>query len=65
MVVSKSTIRDEFEAHQVKYGYPAEVVSRAERAADRVVEGISRDEPPFNGQSATEWVKEARSQTRQ
>jgi len=55
--------RDEFEIHQLKYGYPTEVITSAERAAERVVERISRNEPPFDGQAAMEWAREARSGT--
>jgi hypothetical protein len=55
--------RDEFEVHQVEYGYPPEVISSAELAAERVVDRISRNEPPFDGQAAIEWVERARANT--
>jgi uncharacterized protein len=38
---------DEFAAHQVRYGYPADVISQAERAAAWLREVISANEEPF------------------
>ena len=38
---------DEFAAHQVRYGYPAEVIRKAEQAADRLVTAISAGAQPF------------------
>jgi uncharacterized protein len=40
---------DEFAEHQVRYGYPAEVISRAEQAARWLQEAISAGAEPFAG----------------
>jgi protein associated with RNAse G/E len=42
--------RDEFETHQEKYAYPAEVISSAEAAADQVVRMARERAFPFNEQ---------------
>ncbi len=38
---------DEFAEHQVRYGYPAEVITEAERAAAWLLEVISANAEPF------------------
>ena len=38
---------DEFEEHQVRYKYPAEVIAKALATADRLLEAVSVDEEPF------------------
>jgi uncharacterized protein len=53
--------QDEFEVHQVDYGYPADVISRAESTAQSVVDRISQNDPPFDGHAAMGWVERARS----
>ncbi|GAA0618355.1 DUF402 domain-containing protein [Kribbella sandramycini] len=36
---------DEFAEHQVKYGYPAEVIAQAQASCDRLVVAVANDEP--------------------
>ncbi|WP_344158782.1 DUF402 domain-containing protein [Kribbella yunnanensis] len=36
---------DEFALHQVKYGYPAEVVEQAQASCDWLVTAVAEDEP--------------------
>lgn len=45
---------DEFAAHRVRFGYPAEVVDRVWRAVDEVNDLITRRAPPFDG-TLYEW----------
>jgi uncharacterized protein len=40
---------DEFAEHQVRYGYPAEVVDSARRSADRLMAAVTANEQPFAG----------------
>jgi protein associated with RNAse G/E len=40
---------DEFAEHQVRYGYPAEVISAAERAAAWLLDAVSAKAEPFGG----------------
>ena len=40
---------DEFAEHQVRYGYPAEVVSAARDAADWLMDAVGRGAGPFGG----------------
>ncbi|MEU6171635.1 DUF402 domain-containing protein [Streptantibioticus parmotrematis] len=40
---------DEFAEHQVRYGYPPDVVSGARTTADRLEEAVTRREGPFDG----------------
>jgi protein associated with RNAse G/E len=54
--------RDEFEVHQVHYGYPADVIAAATLAADVVSDFISRNQAPFDGIAAREWARRARGQ---
>lgn len=53
--------RDEFEVHRMEYGYPQEIVEAAESAADTVFALISRNESPFDGFAARDWVERARA----
>jgi uncharacterized protein len=46
---------DEFAEHQVSYDYPAEVISRAERAAAWLAEAIGSGTEPF-GTVYREWL---------
>ncbi len=39
--------QDEFAAHQVRYGYPPEVISHAEQAAAWLLAAVSADAEPF------------------
>jgi protein associated with RNAse G/E len=38
---------DEFLEHQVRYGYPPEVIATARATADRLLEAVRADEEPF------------------
>lgn len=53
--------RDEFAAHQVALDYPTEVIVGAEDAARTVLELIERNEPPFDGRVAQDWIERART----
>lgn len=48
---------DEFAAHQVAYGYPAEVIEVAERTAAEVLAAVRRRDAPFDG-SSDRWLAE-------
>ena len=48
--------RDEFEAHQVAYGYPPDVIAVADATATEVLDRMRRDEPPFDGAAARAWA---------
>lgn len=41
---------DEFAEHQLRYGYPAEVVAAAEAAADEVFQAVAAGAEPFAGE---------------
>jgi hypothetical protein len=47
---------DEFAEHQVRYGYPAGVISEAERAAAWLLDAISAKEEPF-GAAFRGWLE--------
>jgi len=40
---------DEFAEHQVRYGYPAEVIHSAQDAADRLMVAVAEETGPFGG----------------
>ena len=40
--------QDEFDLHRLKYGYPADVIQQAERAAGQVAEMARRGSFPFS-----------------
>jgi protein associated with RNAse G/E len=46
---------DEFAEHQVRYGYPAEVIERAQAAADWLFAAVSARREPFDTASAR-WL---------
>ena len=46
---------DEFADHQVRYGYPAEVIRRAEQAAAWLLEAIRARAEPF-GTGYQRWL---------
>ena len=48
--------QDEFEAHQVLYGYPPDVIERTEATADEVLDLMQRRVPPFDDVAARAWV---------
>jgi uncharacterized protein len=45
---------DEFAEHQVRYGYPADVIAAAERSAAWLMEAVGARAEPF-GRAAAEW----------
>jgi len=47
---------DEFAEHQVRYGYPANVISEAERAAAWLLDAISAKTEPF-GAAYRSWLE--------
>jgi uncharacterized protein len=52
--------RDEFELHQVRYGYPQDLIDRTEAATADAFERVRRNEPPFDGAAAGGWAAKAR-----
>jgi uncharacterized protein len=46
---------DEFAEHQVKYGYPAELIARARATTDDLVARITAGDEPF-GRAADTWL---------
>ncbi|MEU4236606.1 DUF402 domain-containing protein [Actinoplanes sp. NPDC026619] len=46
---------DEFEEHQVLYGYPAEVITQARASADELLEMIAQRHEPF-GEAGDAWL---------
>jgi len=46
--------QDEFEAHQLEYGYPPEIITMAEESAERVYVAMSAGRTPYDG-SAERW----------
>jgi protein associated with RNAse G/E len=51
---------DEFAEHQVAYGYPADVITRARAAADAVTAQVEAASGPFAG-VADAWIETLRS----
>ena len=47
--------RDEFEAHRLEYGYPADLVQAAEAAAAEVLGQVTAGGPPWDGVAARSW----------
>jgi uncharacterized protein len=47
---------DEFAEHQVRYGYPADVISAAERATAWLLDAISAKAEPF-GAAYRSWLE--------
>jgi hypothetical protein len=47
---------DEFEEHQVRYGYPSEVIAMALSSKDHVLAAVSERAAPFDG-SAAAWLE--------
>lgn len=56
--------QDEFEEHQLAYGYPPEIISLAEDSAERVLAAVEAGEPPYDG-SAERWLAELERLTAQ
>jgi protein associated with RNAse G/E len=46
---------DEFAEHQVRYGYPAEVIAGARQSADRLFDAVERRVEPF-GDAYRTWL---------
>jgi uncharacterized protein len=53
--------RDEFEEHQVRYGYPGDLIARAEAVTAEAHELVTRNVPPFDGLAAAGWIARARA----
>jgi uncharacterized protein len=51
---------DEFAEHQVRYGYPAEVISQAEQAAGWLLGAVGSAVEPF-GSASRAWLDKARA----
>jgi hypothetical protein len=47
---------DEFEEHQLLYGYPPEIIALAEDSAERVYAAVQAGEAPYDG-SAQPWLE--------
>jgi protein associated with RNAse G/E len=52
--------RDEFDQHQVEYGYPDEIIEATESAAALAHDGVVRNVAPFDGAAAREWLRRVR-----
>jgi uncharacterized protein len=52
---------DEFAEHQVRLGYPAEVISQARQTCDWLVEAVSSRAEPF-GRAGPRWLARARQE---
>jgi uncharacterized protein len=52
---------DEFELHQVRYGYPADVIAAARAECDRVVEEVTMGAAQFSEDVAAHWRTVLRS----
>ncbi|MFB9312828.1 DUF402 domain-containing protein [Nocardioides plantarum] len=48
---------DEFAEHQVRYGYPPEVIALAEESAAWVHEAVLAERAPFDGDTADRWLR--------
>lgn len=46
--------QDEFEEHQLAYGYPPEIITLAEESAERVYAAMSAGQAPYDG-TAERW----------
>jgi hypothetical protein len=53
---------DEFAEHQVAFGYPADVVARAQASCDELVAAVRAVLPPYDG-THRRWLDELRSLT--
>lgn len=53
--------QDEFAEHQVRYGYPADVIAETERVTDEVLAAVVAGEEPFRGDVAAGWIERARA----
>ncbi len=48
---------DEFATHRVTLGYPAEVVTAAERSAEAVLAAVTARTPPYDDLTAGAWLE--------
>ncbi|WP_240644019.1 GNAT family N-acetyltransferase [Antribacter gilvus] len=61
-VIAKTTLpafiddEDEFAEHQVRYGYPPEVVAQVRHDADTLLEQVRDGRAPFDGATARRWL---------
>lgn len=46
---------DEFEVHQIAYGYPPEIITLAEESAERVLAAVRARQAPYDGTGAR-WL---------
>lgn len=46
---------DEFEEHQVRYGYPPSVVAKVRADADALLTAVRAGEPPYDEATAKRW----------
>lgn len=53
--------RDEFALHQAQFGYPADVIDKAETATALVLDHLTRRTPPFDEATARRWIEHAQS----
>ena len=53
--------RDEFEEHQVRYGYPDDLIAQAEAATAEAYDLLTRNVAPFDGVAAAGWIARART----
>ena len=47
--------QDEFDEHQVRYGYPPELVAAATKAGAEALDLVRRNVAPFDGSTAEAW----------
>jgi protein associated with RNAse G/E len=53
--------RDEFEVHQVRYGYPRDVITAAETSATAAYDLAQGSKAPFDGLAALSWIERAQA----
>ena len=53
--------RDEWEEHQVRYGYPPDVVEQVEAVTEQVRLLVEGGAPPFDAATPAGWVERARA----
>jgi uncharacterized protein len=46
---------DEFSLHELRYGYPPDVIAAAKQTADRILLAVQRHAEPF-GQASRRWL---------
>ena len=53
--------RDEWEEHQVRYGYPLDVIERVEAVTEEVRALVEQGAPPFDAATSAHWIERART----